>query len=165
MHKTLKALVCAAMASVITMPLVASGVKAETAQPLPGVGNQHVQESTPDCTADFWITESPTQSVDSIVEPAVTSLTVTASLSCNPDVGYLIGSVSLTGPTASCSGSFSNFSGDSASASCTLTKPVPGVYNALAHVYAGLGGWVDFTWSSNEIVLPSPVVTTSFGTQ
>jgi hypothetical protein len=148
------------MLSAVAMPLAASAVKAEITQPLAGVGNQHQRMSTADCTADFWIVETPAQSIPATSEPAVTSLTLKASLTCNPDIGYLFGSLSLTGgaPPVSCSGSFANFSGDSASASCTLPNPSAGVYSASAHVYAGLGGWVDFTWSSNELVLPGTTV-------
>jgi hypothetical protein len=159
-------MVCATIAGAFAMPLAASGVKAEVTKQVVGIGNQHQRQSTADCTADFWLIETPAQSVGAASEPAVASLTLKVSLSCNPGVGYPIGSLSMTGgvPPVSCSGSFANFSGDSGSASCTLPEPSPGVYNAQAHVYAGLGGWVDFTWSSNEVVLPGTSPSVTIGT-
>jgi hypothetical protein len=160
MRKALTALLCAALAAAVTMPLAARGVNAVTVDPLAGVGNHHQRLSNSDCTADFWLTESPVQSVGSTSEPVVTSLTMTAGLTCAAGVGYLLGSVSISGatPPVSCSGGFANFSGNSASGSCTLTKPAPGPYIAQAHVYAGLGGFDDFTWSFDELVLPGTVV-------
>jgi hypothetical protein len=152
--KIIIAVACAAAAGL--GPLAASGVHASAALQSP-VGNQSDRQfdTAGGCYADFSITESPQQSLTAVTEPTVTALTFTVSLHCSgTDLGWDRVDATMAGgaiPQSCDKGAAFNVSTASATASCTIVNPPPGVYTATGTATAPSDAIAD---SLTEVVLP-----------